>query len=205
AARGDFFVADEGRARLLVAQPRGSAFESRAAGALVGDVEQAFAEVHARHPAVRLALTGGHAVAQATEALLRRDLTVSGLVSFALAALAFLATFRRVRALAAVLPPLAVGTVWTTAVAALAYRGLSAIAVAFAAVVVGVGVDTGVHVYAALLDARRAGLAPYDAAREARRKTTRAVMMAALTAAAAFSALALSEINAVRQLGLLCG
>ena len=33
--------------------------------------------------------------------------------------------------------------------------GLSAIAVGFMSVVVGVGVDTGVHVYAALLEARR--------------------------------------------------
>src|SRR6185437_13880738 len=78
-------------------------------------------------------------------------------------------------------------------------------AVAFTSVVVGVGVDTGVHVYAALLDARRSGLGPAEAASAARAKTTGAVMMAAVTAAAAFSSLALSEINAVRQLGLLCG
>src|SRR6202012_1081901 len=44
-----------------------------------------------------------------------------------------------------------------------------------------------------------------DAAREARRRTTRAVMMAAITASAAFGALAISDINAVRQLGILCG
>jgi len=69
---------------------------------------------------------------------------------------------------------------------------------------VGVGVDTGVHVYAALLDARRAGLAPQAAADAARRRTARAVLLAAMTAAAAFAALGLSDIKAVRQLGILC-
>ena len=103
--------------------------------------------------------------------MLRRDLEVSGALSVVLASLAFVLTFRRARALVAVLPPLALGTLWTTGLAALLPAGLSAVAIAFAAVVVGVGVDTGVHVYAALLDARRAGLSP--ARRGARRRGTR--------------------------------
>ena len=114
--------------------------------------------------------------------------------------------FRRVRALVAVMPPLVLGTAWTAGLATIFPGGLSAIAVAFMSVVVGVGVDTGVHVYAALLDARRDGLGPAEAAPSPRRrKTGKSVMMAAVTAAAAFGALALSDINAVRQLGILCG
>jgi predicted RND superfamily exporter protein len=120
---------------------------------------------------------------------------VSSAVSLALAAFA----------LVAVLPPLALGTVWTTAVAAVAYRGLSAIAVAFAAVVVGVGVDTGVHVYGALLDARRVGMAPKEAAEHARRETWKPTLVAALIAGAAFASLALSDVEGVAQLGILCG
>ncbi len=79
------------------------------------------------------------------------------MLSSLLASVAFVVTFRRARALVAVLPPLALGTLWTTGLAALLPSGLDALAIAFAAVVVGVGVDTGVHVYSALLDARRAG------------------------------------------------
>src|SRR4029079_15469714 len=90
------------------------------------------------------------------------------------------------------------------ALASVLPSGLSAIAVAFTSVVVGVGVDTGVHVYAALLDARRAGLPPGAAADEARRRTARAVLLAAVTAGAAFAALVLSDIRAVRQLRVLC-
>jgi predicted RND superfamily exporter protein len=82
--------------------------------------------------------------------------------------------------------------------------GLSGIAIAFMSVVVGVGVDTGVHVYAALLEARRAGLSPHEAAQHARAKTAKSVLWAATTAAAAFGALSLSSITAMRQLGILC-
>ena len=150
-------------------------------------------------------LAGGHAIAFATEQMLRRDLELSAAVSSLLASLAFVLTFRRVRALLAVLPPLALGTLWTTGLAALLPSGLDALAIAFAAVVVGVGVDTGVHVYSALLDARRQGLGPRDAALEARRTTWRPTLTAALVAALAFGTLALGSLPAMRELGLLSG
>ena len=202
AAPGSAFSADEGRARLVVAQPKGSAFESEAARALVEDVERVFAAV--ARPGVAAELTGGHAIARDIEQTLKRDLAVSGGLSLVLAALAFVVTFRRARALVAVLPPLALGTLWTTGLAALVPQGLDAVAIAFAAVVVGVGVDTGVHVYGALLDARRQGFPPHEAAHAARRAVGQPTLTAALVAAAAFASLALGELRAMRELGLLC-
>jgi uncharacterized protein len=203
ATPGEPFVADEGRARLVVAEPRGSAFVSEDARAVVADVRSAIAA--AARPGVISELAGGHAIARATEQMLKRDLEVSGTLSFVLASLAFVVTFRRARALLAVLPPLVLGTLWTTGIAALLPAGLSPVAIAFAAVVVGVGVDTGVHVYAALLDARRAGLAGADAAREARAATWRPTLTAAAIAAVAFGSLGLSRLRAMKELGLLCG
>ena len=203
ASGGAGFVADEGRARLVVAQPRGSAFVSADARALVADVERATAA--AARPGVTTGLAGGHAIGAATEDMVRRDLEVSGTLSLVLASVAFVATFRRARALGAVLPPLVLGTLWTTGLAALFPAGLNAVAIAFAAVVVGVGVDTGVHVYAAFLEARRSGLAPAEAARHARSETWRPTLTAALVAAVAFASLALSGLRAMQQLGLLCG
>ncbi len=203
AAGGGAFVADGGRARLVVAQPRGSAFVSADAHALVEGVERAAAA--ASRPGVRTELAGGHAIALATEEMIRRDLEVSGTLSLVLASIAFVVTFRRARALAAVLPPLVLGTLWTTGLAALFPSGLSAVAIAFAAVVVGVGVDTGVHVYAAFLAARREGLAPREAARRARDDTWRPTLTAAVVAGAAFASLGLSGLRAMQQLGVLCG
>jgi predicted exporter len=198
------FVGDGGRARLIVLSARGGAFDGAASAAFVREVDAAFAQTRAAHPGVTLGLTGGHAIAQATRSLLIQDLALSGSLSLVLASVTFLVTFRRARALVGVIPPLLVGTVWTSGLAAFVPGGLSAIAIGFAAVVVGVGVDTGVHVYSALLDARRAGLAPAEAARAARAATARPTLLAACTAAIAFGSLALSDLRALRQLGLLC-
>src|SRR5439155_10638667 len=137
------------------------------------------------------------------EQMMRGDLTKSGVLSIVLASVVFVAVFRRTRALVALLPPLAIGTLWTTALACLAYPRLSAIATAFAAVVIGVGVDTGVHVYGKLLAGRRAGI--HDAAAYARRETWKPTLGAAAAAGAAFACLAMSDIEGMRQLGILCG
>ncbi len=203
APAGAAFTADRDRARLVVVQARGSAFVSADANAAMDDVDRAL-RTRAR-PGVTIEVAGGHAIARATERMLKRDLAVSGTLSIVLASLAFVVTFGRVRALAAVLPPLVVGTLWTTGLAALFPFGLNALAIAFAAVVVGVGVDTGVHVYAALLDARRAGLAGAAAARAARSSTWMPTITAAGVAAVAFASLALSGLRAMQELGLLCG
>jgi predicted exporter len=200
---GGPFVADAGRARLVIAQPRGSPFESEKARAFMDDADRAIAA--SRVPGVTVEVAGGHAVAAATEQMLRHDLEASGTLSLLLASAAFVLTFRRVRALLAVIPPLVVGTLWTTGLAALWPAGVSGIAIAFMAVVVGVGVDTGVHVYAALLAARREGFAPARAAAEARARTARPTLIAATVAALAFASLAVSGLGAMQQLGLLCG
>jgi predicted RND superfamily exporter protein len=205
ASPGAAFVADQGRARLVMAEPRGSAFLSADAEALVEDVERAERTAPGTASGrVTTELAGGHAIAWSIEGMLRRDLEVSGTLSLVLASLAFVLTFRRVRALAAVLPPLVMGTLWTTGIAALLPAGVSAVAIGFAAVVVGVGVDTGVHVYAALLDARRQGLAPAAAARRARAATWQPTLTAAAVAAVAFASLGLCGLRAVQELGLLC-
>ncbi len=197
-----YFATEDGAAHLVVFKPKGQALRGADAKALVHDVSL----VLARHQqdGVTLRVAGPHAVASQMESMLRRDLTLSGAVATVLASLLFALLFGRVRALLAILPALLLGTLWSSAVAAAWPGGISAIAVAFTSIVVGVGFDTGIHVYAALLDARRSGLSPQEAARAARARTARPVLSAAAIAAAAFASLSLSSVEALAQLGVLC-
>jgi hypothetical protein len=206
-------VADEGRARFVLVTTEGSALRSDEARRVVEALEGAMATALPHHPGVRAGIAGGAAIARDAERMIRRDLYISSAASTVLVSLAFLLTFRRARALVAIAPPLLFGTLWTTAVAALIPDGIAAIAMGFASVVIGVGLDTGVHVYAAV---QRAGQAlegrdfPTPRARreavaaEARAHVARPTLTAAIAAGLAFSSLALSRLPALRQLGLLC-
>src|SRR5262249_54396276 len=157
-------------------------------------------EALASHPAVRASLSGGHAVSVATEAMIRSDMYFSATLSMILVTAAFFLLFPRRRAALAILPPVALGGFWTASLGAFFPHGLSAVSVGFAAVVVGVGIDTGVHVYAAVQDARLSGMPPHEAAKHGRRTTAKPVMLAALAAGACFGALVLSELTAMREL-----
>ena len=203
-APGEPFTADGGKARLLVVVARGKALEAREAAAVADRIGTVMANARSNHTDVRFDAAGGHLVAKETEAMIRSDLQKSGVLSLVLASVVFVAIFRRPRALLAVMPPLLAGTLWTTALATLLYSRLSAVATAFAAVVIGVGVDTGVHVYGHLLAARRAGHSSSEAAAMARRETWKPTLGAALAAGGAFGCLALSNIRGVAQLGVLC-
>lgn len=199
------FVTADGRARVVAVEPRGLAFHSATAHAFVRDFDAVRNGVLAAHPSVTVGLAGGHAVAVATEAMIRRDMLLSASLSVVLVTLAFFALFPRRRAILAIMPPVLLGGFWTAAIGAFFPHGLSAIGVGFAAVVVGIGIDTGVHVYAAVQAARRAGSSPLEAASLARRTTARPVLLAAFASGACFAALSLSELVALRDLGILCG
>ncbi len=205
-ARSDgTFSNEDGTSRLIVVKAKGQALRGDDARAFMADVDSVLAPLRAENPSAFVGVTGPHAYAAATEELVRSDVWRAGLLSMVLASGVFVAVFRRVRALLAITPPLALGTLWTAALAWPWSGGVSAIAMAFASVVVGVGFDTGVHVYAALLDARREGHSPAEAVRLARARTARPVLVAAVIAGFAFFCLTLSSVEAVGQLGVLCG
>jgi len=195
-------TADQGRARFVLVTTQGSALRSEEARRVVEALEATIAEVLPRHPGITAAIAGGAAIARDAERMIRRDLYISSAVSTILVALAFVVAFRRPRALLAIGPPLLIGTLWTAALAALYPEGIAAIAMGFASVVIGVGLDTGVHVYAAVQRARLAG--EEDVAAAARREVGRPTLTAAFAAAFAFGSLALSRLPALRQLGVLC-
>jgi hypothetical protein len=134
------FATDGGRTCLVLIKGRGQALESAAARAFANDMAEVLTPLRAAHPGVELGDTGGHAIAAATETMIKGDLRSSDRATADLDRLR--TAFRRIRALAAVLPPLLLGTSGRRPSRRLA-GGSSAIAVAFTSVVVGVGVDTG--------------------------------------------------------------
>lgn len=196
-------VSTDGRAQLVVVRARGSAFDLRFSDAFAADLERAIVDTRRTYADVRITWTGPHAISRATRDLVKRDLQLSSVVASILVSVIFLLAMRRVRALIGVAIPLVIGTAWTSALAGVALRGLNAISIAFGAIVLGVGMDTGVHLYDRVLAERRRGHPPARAATIALRELGIPVLTAALTAAAAFASLCASELRALRELGIL--
>jgi len=197
---GDF-LAPDGEALVVLVRTRADAFDGRSARALLAGLERAAAR--AKPAALEVQMTGAHAVAVATEEMIRHDLRVSSLASLGLVLLVFAVAFGRLRALAAVAPPLFLGALWTAGVAGWLFGSLNAISVAFAAILLGLGDDLATHLTLGI-DARgRTGLSPRAAAAEGLRALARPTIVAATTGALGFLALGRSSFPAIRDLGLL--
>jgi uncharacterized protein len=203
ATAGSSLVTPDGLARLVVVTPRGNAFRSVDATTFARELARLAATGRVDNAKTSAEVTGGHAVSAASEALIKSDLARSSALALLLSTAVFLLLFRSPRVLVAVLPPLLAGTLLTTLVSLFFARGLSAVAVGFSSVVLGVGADSGVHLYAATLSALREGCAPEQAPASARREVGKPVLLAAVSAGGAFLCLSLSSVEALRQLGAL--
>jgi predicted RND superfamily exporter protein len=199
-ATGDF-LAPDGEALVMLVRTRADAFDGRSARALLAGLERAAARSKPR--ALQVRMTGAHAVAVATERMIRDDLRRSSLASLGLVLLVFTVAFGRLRALAAVGPPLVLGALWTAGLAGWLFGSLNAISVAFAAILVGLGDDLATHLTLAIDTRARAGLPARTAAAEGLRALARPTIVAATTGALGFLALWRSSFPAIRDLGLL--
>ena len=120
-----------------------------------------------------------------------------------MAALVFL-SFRRLRALAYVLAPLVVSTTLCLALAVVLLPQLNIITVFTFAILVGMGIDFGIHLGKRYEEERRAGSDHEQATVRALVGIGRPAMIAMLTTVACFVLLTASPLPAFREFGELC-
>src|SRR5689334_8587159 len=89
------FATDGGRTCLVLIKGRGQALEAADARAFARDMANVLAPIRAANPGVEIGDTGGHAIAAATETMIKGDLLRSGPVATVLAAAVFVVLFRR--------------------------------------------------------------------------------------------------------------
>jgi hypothetical protein len=191
----------DGRAVAVIVRPAGSPFDAPFVDRFSRTIDSA-ARATSRGEA-RIRFTGPHVVAHDTKRMIQGDLARSSIVSLLGIATVLFVAFGRLRAAVLLAVPLVVGSLWTVGVAGLALPGLSAISVAFAAIVLGLGDDASVHLLAHATAARREGHGPLEATEQALREVAPAAVAAAATACIALGSLGASSFRALRELGLL--
>ena len=101
------------------------------------------------HPGMAAApvvtFAGGYPIALEDEALTRKDLQSSFIISLIGVNLLFFLVFRQLRILFLMLLPLAMALIWTFGVLQLIFGHVNILTGAFAAVLLGLGIDFGIH------------------------------------------------------------
>lgn len=197
------FLAADGSAALVVITPAAGELDAAAGRALAVALERAGAEMEgALGGGIEVHAVGGPLYAAQDEAILEADLkrTIAGSVAGVALLLAF--AFGSVREPLALVAAVAAGILWTGAVAVLALGSVSALGVGFASILVGLGVDYGIHGAARYRQRRFAGRGPEAAASEVIRAVAPAILASAATTGLGFAVLVLAHFRPIRELGV---
>ncbi|MBM4365608.1 MAG: MMPL family transporter [Deltaproteobacteria bacterium] len=196
-------VSKSGVARMMV-RPKGSAHDIPFARAFMGKVYKELDAAKAAHPTAKVLWIGGayrHNV-EDYESILKDIVWTTG-ASLGLVLVIIAGAFRTPRALAIIFVPLLLSNLWTVGVAGATVGGLNTFTSFVNAVLIGLGVEFGVHLYARVRELIDEGEALEDAVVRAWDLVGGACTSACLTAAAGFAALLAAHFAGFRQLGWL--
>jgi len=199
-----YLRSDTGRMSFVAVMPAKDFGRLEAIAEPLAAIRAVVAEVAARHPEVEIGLTG-KPVLQADElATTNRDMRLATGISFSIVAGLFVVVFRGVRRPLLAIAAFAMAFAWTCGVAALLVGHLNLLSIVFTLVLVGVGLDYGVHVVARFMEARRRRLAS-GAIRDVMRTAVPGNLTGSLTSAAVFLLALTTTFQGLRELGVIAG
>lgn len=207
----------DGTALLIKVRPRFAPLEWERDQQLIADASQLArslgAEVSDRRfdsaKIPKVAFTGAYAFPPFFRLWIEKDMTLSTFLSVGAVFLLFALFFRSLRILPWVLLPLSLAGLWTSIAATLLFGRISGVSLAFATILVAIGIDLPIQLYSRLREelhkASQEGRSATDAVRETTVTMAGAAIVATLGPAAVFFACGLSDFGGLNQLGMLAG
>ncbi|MEM6990406.1 MAG: MMPL family transporter [Myxococcota bacterium] len=199
----EFFEAEEGRLMVVKARPSRESTDLAFSRALQTELEAIVDGLSPTsfHPEMKVRLDGAFVQHTKRVAALRGEV-VGGTAAAIIALLAAIAIyFRSGRAVALVLGPLLVSAVGALAFAWLVFGALNLVSAFIFAVLLGLGIDFGIHVLARYRDERGRGLRRPTAWAVTLATTGRSTLAAGLGTAFAFGTLAVADFQGFAQFG----
>jgi len=190
----------DGSELYLFVKPSGLAGDLVFAQRLIARVQATSTEVAQGFPGVETDATGAHVLRLEEDKGMRQDLTRASMLSCAIAALIVVLSCRRITSLLVVGAPVGVGLLVTFALAQQTIGYLNIITGFLVAILIGLGIEYGLHLALRYSEERRNHSAP-DALRETMLGTWKGALTSACTNAAAFAALTLADFQAFAQFG----
>ncbi|MBI5154136.1 MMPL family transporter, partial [Candidatus Poribacteria bacterium] len=214
--RDNYFMSSDGQMLLMLVWPVRPSTDLAFAREFQDFLEQTRRGIFLRNPQWSLpdkpegkdftiSFYGPHYEAISDSRLVGEDFRNTSIVSSIAVILLFVFAFRRPEALVFVSVPLTMGLIWTLGLASLLVGRLTQVTMAFAAILIGSGVDYSVHLYNRYLEETRLGRENREALRLAVIETGPGLIAGALTGAIAFFGMMLTSFVGFRELGLVTG
>ncbi len=178
-------------------------------GDLTGDaierMRQLIQQTKIEVPGVNVGLTGEPVLDYDEMAQSQKDMTLASLVSLFLCAMIFIYGYNETGRPVKATICLIVGLAYTLAFAALAVGHLNILTITFLPMLIGLGIDYGVHLITRYEEELRHGKTQEAALTKAMVFTGQGIFTGALTTAGAFIAMAFTNFRGIQEMGVICG
>ena len=174
-------------------------------GDVIEGIEQDIQSLEGLNPGSRIQVTGFNAIDRATFEVIMSDFARITLVSMALVGIVVFLTFRKLGK--TMMPMIVVITalLWTMGIVGYAGMTITVVSMVAAAMIMGLGIDFGIHVVHGYYGLRKEGESGKDALSKTMEELLRAMVGASLTTIAGFLALLFGVLPAMKNLGVILG
>ena len=204
--RDGYYERADGHALVVIARSPIPGGDLQRAGAVLARVRAAVDGVKAGAPAYRaiaVSYAGDMQAGFREYSVISHDLLSVGATGVALILAAVVLYFLRLRALIVMAVTIAVGLTWTFGVTRLAIGHLNIATAFLVSIVAGNGINVGILYQARYFEERRRGLEAAAAIRTAVHTTWKPTAIAALSSAAAYGSLLVTDFRAFRDFGFI--
>ncbi len=200
-----YLTANEGRMGFVLLRLTIGQDEFARGGAAIGKLRQIIDQVRSRHSRAWLGLTGMPVIEYDEMRISQWDMLWTNVVSLVGCVLLFVAGYGGIRHAGMATAVLLVGMAWSFAFVTLAVGHLNILSSAFAIVLIGLGIDFGIHYVASYLKLRGIGVDTHTALVRTAGEVGPGVVTSGVTTAAAFFMAAITQFVGVRELGIIAG
>jgi len=171
----------------------------------IEEIRRRIAQLRSEFPGVQVGVTGGPTLSNDEMTTAFQDSQVATLLAFALTLGLLLLAFRRVGKPILMLAVLAVSLAWSLGGITLTVGHLTIFSVMFISMVVGLGIDYGIYFLFRYEEEIFLGRNLWEALEVTAGRTGPGILLGALTAAATFYVLTLTEFHGIQELGFIAG
>lgn len=200
-----YLTAEDGRMGFVLLRLNVAKDEFARGGAAIGKLRSIIEQVRGRHQDAWLGLTGMPVIEYDEMRISQWDMLWTNVVSLVGCLLLFVAGYGGIRHAAMATVVLLFGMAWSFAFVTLSVGHLNILSSAFAIVLIGLGIDFGIHYVASYLKLRGTGLDPHTSLIRTAAEVGPGVVTSGVTTAAAFFMAAVTQFIGVRELGIIAG
>ena len=202
-----YFITQEGNGVILRLYPAGLTTDVVFSQALIDHIDQTIAAIGPGrfHPSIECVYKGSFQNSANQFTIIIRDLKSTALYSIVGVLLLITLFFRQVVGSLFITLPLMMSLTWTFGVTYLAIGSLNMITVGLFAILFGLGIDFGIHIFARYREAHRRGMDIEQALTVTVRHTGKALTTTAVTTSIAFYSLLLTDFKGFSEFGFIVG